>query len=104
LFVLALTNLFRCLQGLLSCTPLVVDFVGVSTAFSLLVGSEGHSRGLAQECVIIEILILEGFVLAVRCALQGVVLGGPCTRHCKVWCSEGLALGRFGACYRADVC
>jgi len=41
--------------------------------------------------VIIEGLILEGLVLAVRWALQGVVLGG-------------LALGRFGVCYRADVC
>ena len=81
--MLALTNLFCCLQGLLSCTPLVVDFVGV--------GSEGHSRGLAHEGVIIESLMLEGLVLAVRWALQGVVLGG-------------LALGRFGACNQADVC
>jgi len=75
----------------------VVDFVGVSTAFSLLVTvaekvtSWPNARGLAHEGVIIEDLILEGLMLAVRWTLQGVVL----------WV---LALGSFGACYRADVC
>jgi len=75
----------------------VVDFVGVSTAFSLLVTvaekvtSWPNARGLAHESVIIEDLILEGLMLAVRWTLQGVVL----------WV---LALGSFGACYRADVC
>ena len=90
-----LTNLNRCLQGLLPCTLLVVDFVGMSTAFSLLLAAKvtswPNARGLAHEGVVIEDLTLEGLMLAVRWALQGVVL----------WV---LALGRFGGCYRADVC
>jgi hypothetical protein len=74
-----LTNLNRCLQGLLPCTLLVVDFVGMSTAFSLLLAAKvtswPNAQGLAHEGVIIEDLTLDACCALGTAGCSAVGLG-----------------------------